>query len=162
MLESVIQTIPQEPGSYILWLHLPVSQDLTVGRLGRFNFPIGEYVYQGSAHGPGGLRSRLGRHLVGGDQPHWHIDRLRTATQVRGFGFKTSALHKQNAPHLISTECNWSQLLASLPEASLPAPGFGASDCRFGCTAHLVHFPMDIQQRLERFADQTGINLRTT
>ena len=135
-MESIIQTIPHEPGTYLLWLCLPNSKDLTVGKLGRYNFPPGDYVYLGSARGPGGLRARLGRHLRGSGRPHWHIDRLRAAAQVRGFGYQLSSAHT------ILAECVWSQKLAALPGASLPASGFGASDCHSGCTAHLVRFPV--------------------
>lgn len=160
MLENIIQAIPCEPGSYILWLHNPRSKDLTVGRLGRFKFPAGDYIYIGSAHGPGGLRSRLGRHLRGSGKQHWHVDYLRTAALVSGFGCQISAVHFLSAPHLPPTECDWSQRLAALPEAGLPVPGFGVSDCRSGCAAHLVYFPDYIQQIPERIADQTGVCLR--
>ena len=161
MLENVIQAIPAEPGSYLLWLHLRQQQDLTVGRLGRFSFPSGDYIYLGSAQGPGGLRARLGRHLRGSGKPHWHIDRLRAAAQVCGFGYQISAMHFETAPHLpVSRECDWSQRLAVLPEVSLSIPGFGASDCRSGCAAHLVHIPGGIHQNLDTIADQIGVYLR--
>ena len=77
MLESIIQSLPPGPGSYLLWLYLPQSQDLSIGKLGTFKFPAGEYIYLGSAHGPGGLRARLGRNLRGSGAVHWHIDGLR-------------------------------------------------------------------------------------
>jgi Uri superfamily endonuclease len=159
MLESVIQAIPREGGSYALWLHLPQTRDLIIGRLGSFTFPAGDYVYLGSARGPGGLRARLGRHLRGRGQAHWHIDRLRAAAQVHGFGYKTISADVSEADPSDSRECNWSQRLATLPEASLPAPGFGSSDCRSGCAAHLVHFPGGVEQSLVRIANKTGIPL---
>ena len=154
MLENFIQAIPPEPGSYLLWLHLHQPQDLTVGKLGRFSFPYGDYIYLGSAYGPGGLRARLGRHLRGSGKLHWHIDHLRVAAQVCGFGFLISA------PRFPPTECNWSQTLAALPKVSLPVPGFGASDCCSRCAAHLVHIPQGIQQNLHTIADQTDIYMR--
>ena len=100
MLENVIQTIPQKPGSYLLWLHLRQPQDLTVGRLGRFSFPSGDYIYLGSALGPGGLRARLGRHLQGSGKPHWHIDHLRVMAQVCGFGYQIIAVQYENSAAL--------------------------------------------------------------
>jgi len=154
MLEGIIQSIPPQAGSYVLWLHLPQTQDLTVGRLGSFTFSAGDYIYLGSAQGPDGLRARLGRHLLGSGQPHWHIDRLRVAAQVRGFGYQVSAGLLQ------STECRWSQRLATLPDASHPVPGFGSSDCRSGCTAHLVCFPDGIEQTFEDIAYQIGVPLK--
>jgi len=155
MLENVALTIPKEPGSYLLWLHNPHPLDLTVGRLGRFSFPIGDYVYMGSAHGSGGLRARLMRHLHGGNKLHWHIDRLRAMTQVRGFAYK---IYETNLSG--NKECYWSKKLGALPEASVPAPGFGASDCRSGCQSHLVLFPGDSQQTPVMIADQIGVHLR--
>jgi Uri superfamily endonuclease len=100
--------------------------------LGEFVFPAGDYVYLGSANGPGGLHARLGRHLHPLEKPHWHIDFLHCAAQVTAWLYVI-----RTATQL---ECSWSQLLSCLPEASLPAPGFGSRDCRNGCLAHLVHF----------------------
>jgi Uri superfamily endonuclease len=131
MENKIISNIPAQPGSYVFWLRLPQPQDLVVGRLGSFTFPAGDYLYMGSARGAGGLRARLERHLRGDGKSHWHIDHLRTAAQARGFGFETSSIK----------ECTWSQRLVPLPEACIPVPGFGASDCRSGCSAHLVYLP---------------------
>ena len=130
MENEIILTLPAQPGSYILWLHLSQSQDLTVGKLGHFTFPMGDYLYLGSARGPGGLRARLGRHLRGDGKIRWHVDYLRAAAQVCGFGYVFD-----------TRECEWSQKLAELPGAGTPIPGFGASDCTSGCAAHLVHLP---------------------
>jgi len=58
-------SIPSEKGTYAIYIHLPRSKTITIGKLGRFNFPIGAYVYIGSAFGSGGLRSRLKRHIYG-------------------------------------------------------------------------------------------------
>jgi len=137
MENEIISNIPALPGSYILWLRLPQPQDLVVGRLGRFPFPAGDYLYMGSARGAGGLRARLGRHLSGVrfqrlGKLHWHIDYLRQVTQARGFGYNLAS----------KKECLWSQKLAALPKACFPVPGFGASDCRSGCNAHLIYLPM--------------------
>jgi Uri superfamily endonuclease len=123
--------LPDNPGTYAVHLRLLNDQLLQIGRLGIFSFPAGEYVYSGSAFGPGGLRARLGRHLRGRGKPHWHIDYLRGAARVLGAWYSLSA-------H--SLECQWSQALAELPGAFIPAPRFGASDCHSGCRAHLVAF----------------------
>jgi Uri superfamily endonuclease len=40
-------------------------------------FRAGYYAYVGSAHGPGGLRSRINRHLIKEKKSVWHIDYLR-------------------------------------------------------------------------------------
>lgn len=127
--------IPPLPGSYILHLRLEESARFTAGKLGAVRLPAGDYFYCGSAQGPGGLRARLERHLCGSTRsgtparPHWHIDALRALAQPVGFCYQTGQ------PRL---ECEWSQALARLPGAFLPAPGFGSSDCRRGCRSHLV------------------------
>lgn len=147
MLDEIIPTLPVKSGTYALWLHLPQLQNLTVGKLGRFTFPAGDYIYLGSARGPGGLRARLGRHLSGNGQSHWHIDYLRNIASVRGFGFVIQGKDKASE---ILTECDWSQKLAVIPNANILIPGFGASDCYSGCSAHLVYFPM---LDMDRFAN---------
>ena len=44
-----------ETGTYVLLLHLPDNEQLTIGKLGTFDFPAGWYAYVGSAFGPGGV-----------------------------------------------------------------------------------------------------------
>lgn len=130
--------LPVHPGSYALIVELPQVVDLTVGRLGRFSFPAGMYVYLGSAHGPGGLRARLGRHLRGDGRPRWHVDVLRAVAQVRGY--ELSVGKSSLVPPL---ECRWSQCLAAVPGSAIIAPGFGAGDCRWNCAAHLIYLPVE-------------------
>lgn len=131
--------LPSLPGAYVLELVLPGEVTLAIGRLGKGNFPSGVLFYLGSARGPGGIKSRLGRHLQGGKLGalHWHIDYLRGFCRVRAVGF----LVQPGKPPGPALECLWSQGLARLPGGCVPAPGFGASDCRLGCPAHLVAFP---------------------
>ncbi len=127
-------TLPSLPGAYWLVLHLGQSTTLRVGRRGDAFFPAGWYVYTGSAHGPGGIQSRLGRHLRGSARHRWHVDYLRSAAQPVAWGWTTAAAS-------LPWECQWAQALAAQPEAYIPLPGFGASDCRHHCQAHLVGFP---------------------
>jgi len=119
-------------GVYILHLKIKNFQNLRVGKLGKYCFQPGEYLYVGSAQGPGGLKARLGRHLLGYGRRHWHIDWLRPASSISGYFYLETLEH---------IECAWSQFLIQELEASIPAPGFGASDCRSkgnSCAAHLV------------------------
>jgi Uri superfamily endonuclease len=133
---------PESHGGYILELSLIQATSLQIGRLGEFRFPASTYLYFGSACGPGGLRTRLARHL----QPalshplHWHIDYLRTVAEVQALGYFACPDAPQAARHL---ECLWSQTIANLAQSSVPIPGFGASDCRLHCQAHLlaIHQP---------------------
>lgn len=138
--------LPNTLGSYALLLWLEHSQPLRIGRLGTALLPPGMYVYLGSAMGPGGLKARLSRHLRGEANLHWHIDHLRRVAQVLGYAFLRA---KKSQSRQLPQECRWSQALSALPEANVPLPGFGASDCRAGCPAHLVHLSKrHAQQRL--------------
>ena len=79
--------------------------------------------------GSGGLGARLRRHCRPGGKRHWHIDFFRPATHLEGIWIiKTGE----------RVECAWAAAVLSLPGANVPAPCFGASDCR--CASHLVHF----------------------
>ncbi len=120
---------PADKGTYILILHLNLSTRLTIGRLGTFKFLVGYYAYVGSAFGSGGLRGRLKHHLSPAIKPHWHIDYLRQGAGVCEVWWIAS-----------ETPCEhqWSDALRSLPDAAVPIPRFGASDCR--CPAHLIGF----------------------
>lgn len=115
---------PAEPGSYILLLFSPKRSALTVGRLGDLTVEPGWYLYVGSALGAGGLRVRLRHHLRPLRRPHWHIDYLRQACDLRAIWFVASAERWEH---------RWAQTLSAM-ETAMPLPGFGASDCR--CVSH--------------------------
>ncbi len=131
-----MDVLPVEAGTYAVIFTLEIPQTVTIGRLGTFDLTRGYYLYVGSAQGAGGLRARLGRHLQGGGQPHWHVDYLRKIARVSTFGYLVS---RSSPTGSMPLECQWSQLLTSLPGAAIPIPKFGASDCRSGCRAHLVN-----------------------
>jgi len=125
--------LPGLPGTYALLLHLDAPVPLTVGRLGSFTFPAGDYVYIGSARGPGGLRARVRRHARAGKRHHWHIDHLLGHARLAAVHAVVDADRR---------ECAWAAALSRLPGAEVIAPRFGASDCR--CPTHLVHFRQGI------------------
>jgi len=106
-------------------LLIDVSRPLrrAIGRLGEFDFPAGRYVYSGSAKR--GLEARIARHLRRRKPLRWHIDHLLTAPGVEVAGVVRSRRH----------EC---ALNRAVP-GRIPALGFGASDCRAGCGAHLKY-----------------------
>jgi Uri superfamily endonuclease len=130
-------------GSYAIEIVLDRAAGIRVGKLGEHNFQAGNYVYCGSANGPGGLRARLSRHLLGAEKMHWHVDYLRQAGSVQSMVYQLN----ETSAHVIESEnngfmpleCAWSQRLSQLGGASIPVPGFGASDCRSGCRAHLIY-----------------------
>ena len=118
-------------GTYVLALWLDAPHTISVGRLGRFEFPSGWYLYVGSAQGPGGLPARLLRHwrrIGSGKRVHWHVDYLREHA-VWGGAWAHSSRQR--------LECTWADALRRRSDASIVVTGFGASDCR--CPAHLVH-----------------------
>jgi Uri superfamily endonuclease len=117
-------------GTYVLALWLDAPRTISIGRLGRFEFPPGWYLYVGSAHGPGGLQARLLRHwrrLASGKRAHWHVDHLR---EYAVWGGAWACYSGQRL------ECTWADALRRRSDASIVARGLGASDCR--CPAHLV------------------------
>lgn len=136
MLTVNTTAIPAGPGTYIIVLacHTPIT--LSVGRLGQVVLFPGRYAYIGSARGPGGLRGRLARHVRASKPLRWHIDYLTAAALV---------IHIYYRALPTPLECRWAQVLAGLPGATIPAPGFGSSDCRKGCVAHLVRLPCDFE-----------------
>jgi Uri superfamily endonuclease len=119
-------------GSYILVLQLDHAiDDLQVGRLGRFSFPAGYYLYVGSAFGPGGLAARMSHHERREKaRLHWHVDYLRAHAELR------EAWAVSGPQHM---ECRWCAALVAEPGVSIPAAGFGSRDT--GCSAHLFYLP---------------------
>ncbi len=104
---------PSLPGTYVLWVHVDQPLTLAVGRLGTVTLPAGTYAYVGSAHGPGGLRARLHRHLRAEKPLHWHIDYLTTAAPVVAIGLRVS-------PEPL--ECVWAREL--IARGTVPGAAF--------------------------------------
>jgi Uri superfamily endonuclease len=125
-------SLPSAPGTYVLLLYADRPVEISPGCLGRWKLPAGRYAYAGSARGPGGLRARVTRHLRPDKPLRWHIDYV--TSQVPVIGVLTS-------PGAENRECACLQALLSLPGVVAIVPGFGSSDCRSGCPAHLLHLP---------------------
>jgi len=106
-------------------LEIDLGEDVTVqvGRLGRFHFPAGRYVYTGSARR--NLATRLLRHLATKKTHRWHIDYLLASKAAKIVG-----IYLSNKP-----ECKLNQSV----NGDILAPRFGASDCRAGCGSHLKY-----------------------
>ncbi len=92
--------------------------------------PSGDYLYVGSARS--GIEARVARHArlartkLG--KIHWHIDFVLVHSNCR-------FIRAQALPG--AEECDVARSIARLKGAVAPVPGFGASDCRSGCPAHL-------------------------
>ncbi|MCQ4188591.1 GIY-YIG nuclease family protein [Methylocystis suflitae] len=116
---------PAALGAYALWLRLEGPLEVQAGKR-KGLLPTGDYLYCGSANGPGGLRARLARHMRPHKRVHWHIDQVTAEARLLG-----AFVEEQG------DECALSAALADLP---IPIPGFGSSDCR-RCAAHLRFWP---------------------
>ena len=116
-----------EKGTYALLLAIEEEVPIAVGRLGTFTFPAGYYIYLGSAQG--GLGARVKRHLRREKRLRWHIDYLLEHAEV------VEVWYAQGDE---SQECLWCRASREMPQAEIPALGFGSSDCR--CPSHLIYF----------------------
>ena len=122
---------PTGLGTYALLIALERSGQAVIGRLGRFRFPVGFYLYVGSALGPGGLAGRLARHLRADKRLHWHVDYMLHARSA-------SVAEVWTTSDAVRRECDWARAAMRLAGAQVVVPRFGASDCR--CAAHLFNF----------------------
>jgi len=116
-------------GTYVLVLRLPHSRRLAIGKLGRFYLRSGYYCYVGSGFGPGGVLARLSHHFRPARHPHWHVDYLRKIASIEAAWY---AMHEKTQEH------RWASILGRMPDASIPVPGFGSSDC--SCPSHMLYF----------------------
>ena len=109
--------------SYQLVIEARAPVRCVVGRLGAIEFPAGVYVYTGSAKR--NLGARIARHRRSDKRLRWHIDYLLAAPGVN----ITKVVRSQR------DECELNQAT----RGQVLFPGFGASDCRAGCGAHLKY-----------------------
>ena len=119
---------PKAGGVYIVAMILPRRTKIL--RPTPANLPPGLYCYAGSAHGPGGLRARLARHLAKEKSVRWHVDQLT---------IRASSLHVW--AWLDGSECALAAHLEQQDAFSIPEPGFGSSDCA-QCQSHLFMSPI--------------------
>jgi Uri superfamily endonuclease len=127
-------------GAYVLYIDLKHSLSLPVGSLGVVSFPAGRYAYVGSALR--GIESRVARHRRLAEQKsgkrHWHIDYLLADPNAH---LAFEALLENGA------ECEISRQIARTKDVTAPIPGFGSSDCKSGCEAHLYLMPEAYRDR---------------
>ncbi|MFQ5756087.1 MAG: DUF123 domain-containing protein [Acidiferrobacterales bacterium] len=116
-------------GTYALVLVSQRSMHVRIGRTGKLETQPGFYVYVGSAHGPGGVRARIAHHQKRALRPHWHIDYLRAALELREVWFTYDPVRREHA---------WAMALNAWPGGALPVTHFGCSDCE--CDSHLYFF----------------------
>ena len=109
--------------SYQLFIIITKEIELKVGKLGKFIFPIGSYVYTGSAKK--NIDKRIERHLSKKKNLHWHIDYLLNSDAVQIINIKKSRM----------TECS----LNKKTKGTIIINGFGSSDCNLCCKSHLKY-----------------------
>lgn len=127
---ETLDACPRDGGAYAVILRLPAAVGVPVPRPGG-TLPAGLYAYLGAANGPGGLRARLRRHVLGGRRRHWHLDYLRPHAAVVAVAARPGG-----------SECAWTAALLGALDAAPPLARFGSSDCR-RCPAHLLRVPED-------------------
>lgn len=109
--------------TYQLLIEVTRPVRVIIGRLGRFAFPAGRYIYTGSARR--NFEARIVRHLRREKTLRWHVDYLLAASGVRIVGVR----------RYVEDECT----INLATPGSMLIPGFGASDCRMGCGSHLKY-----------------------
>jgi len=107
--------------SYQLFINVTKEIDLKIGKLGRYLFPVGFYVYTGSAKK--NISKRIERHLSKKKKLHWHIDYLLDNDAVQIIYIKKSEM----------IECS----LNKKTNGTIIIKGFGSSDCNLSCGSHL-------------------------
>lgn len=121
-------------GVYTVILRLPSAKHIMIGRLGTIYFEEGFYSYTGSAMGRGGssLEGRISRYLDRSiHRPFWHIDYLLMETFIEVVVYAECSLSFE---HIVAS---------TLSRKAKPIIGFGSSDCRYGCKAHLHYLGLD-------------------
>ncbi|MCB1184478.1 GIY-YIG nuclease family protein [bacterium] len=118
-----------DAGLYVFLLRLKSPATLAVGALGEHHFPAGWYLYTGSAKR--NLHRRVARHWSVKPTRRWHFDHLSTAPDSEPVGAVVVPLAAGVG------ECELNRRVGTLVGRQYPVPGFGASDCREGCPAHL-------------------------
>jgi Uri superfamily endonuclease len=113
--------------SYQIHFILEESIVLEIGRLGRFEFPAGKYVYTGSAKK--NIEARISRHFSKKKKLRWHIDYLLAASHAKIIGVEL----------FDREECVVNQETSG----QVLAPRFGATDCKNKCGSHLKYLLAD-------------------
>lgn len=121
-------TPTKHPGTYVLILQSQKRNSIQIGKWGSLEIKRGYYAYIGSAFGPGGVLSRVGRHCRHVKKMHWHIDYLREALDLESIWFTHSGKRLEH---------EWATAIATLQHAQ-PVTGFGCTDCQ--CASHLYFF----------------------
>ena len=111
--------------SYQLHIYISDNIKIQIGKLGKFTFPMGNYIYTGSAKK--NIDERIKRHQSNSPDKklHWHIDYLLNDKNA-----KIIEVHKFE-----EEECTLNQKASG----EIIVTGFGSSDCKNKCKSHLKY-----------------------
>ncbi len=130
-IHQELSHIPQRAGVYSIGIQLVEPIEVKV-RGKKHILEAGTYVYTGSALGrSSNLYTRIRRHLSGEKKEHWHIDQITRVRQARTLFVVFSETSDRE-------ECTVNRAISDIAGSSISVAGFGASDCRSGCQAHLL------------------------
>jgi len=107
--------------TYQLTIHLNKTVVISIGKLGTFEFPAGDYIYTGSAKR--NIEARITRHLSQQKSLKWHIDYLLSNEEA-------SITHVER---YAEPECSINQKTTGM----VLIQRLGATDCKHGCGSHL-------------------------
>jgi len=107
--------------TYLLQIYLGRPKTIKIGKLGRFYFKNGYYLYVGSAKT--NMSKRIARHLRKKKKKFWHIDYLLQYAEVKKV--LMSNLSEEKLASLLSKKL------------AMPVKGFGSSDKK--SKAHLFY-----------------------
>ncbi len=120
--ECLKRRLAGKKGAYLLFFKLVKAYHGKIGVLGEVNLSEGIYVYVGSGLGPGGVWSRIKRHLSQTkEKKHWHIDYLTTSNYFQPLKI---IVVESNEP----LEEVIAKILTSLGYYTIAYPKFGSTD----------------------------------
>lgn len=125
---ATLDWLTPKPGSYLVYINIPNEFLGTIGALGSIILPPGDYIYLGSARGPGGITKRVARHCRAEIKTFWHVEHLTKAEQIKGTGVCENI-----------SECTLTSIFLTWPEFQVAIPRFGSTDCK-QCKGHLLVF----------------------
>lgn len=138
---------PPSEGCYHLIIELRKAIRLRRPRLDGGVLPAGFCIYTGSAKR--NLLHRIARHLTSRHKKRWHIDYLLASPYAR-------VLDVVILPGREQSECLANCEVGRIRGAVVLHKGFGSSDCRCSCPAHLYWFEHLPRRFLKRLPGLSG------
>ncbi|MFX1560170.1 MAG: DUF123 domain-containing protein [Promethearchaeota archaeon] len=145
-------------GVYVLVIRIKQPITIQIRSKRMIEFESGIWVYVGSAMGTGStsLENRLERHFRKNKTIHWHIDYLLDEdSEIE------KAIWAQTTSHL---ECDLAKSLTSYDAFKIGPKGFGSSDCKSGCVAHIFKYQngKEVDSVLNSVFVKLGLQFQTT